>query len=107
MLNAFIIVSFVCWILGFFINGFTLYSLSLIIPTIMFSARKFGIHIKFGNIIAAEILLLFFSLVFRLIFHKLSIVKLLLSILVRAVFLIICIYDDTAYVYVSEERKKR
>lgn len=106
MLTTFIIVAFVCWILGFVINGFTLYSVSLIIPTLMFSARKVGIHIKYGNIIAAEMLLLFFSLVWKLLFHKFYVVKFLLSILVRAVFLIICIYDDTVFVYVNEERKK-
>lgn len=106
MLTTFIIVAFVCWILGFVINGFTLYGVSLIIPTLMFSARKVGIHIKYGNIIAAEVLLLFFSLVWRLLFHKFYVVKFLLSILVRAVFLIICIYDDTVFVYVNEERKK-
>jgi hypothetical protein len=106
MLIGFIIVSIVCWILGFFINGFTLYNVMLLIPTLMFSARKVGIHIKFGNIVAAEVLLLFFSLMWRCLFHKFHIVRFLLSILVRAVFLIICIYDDTVYVYVNEERKK-
>jgi hypothetical protein len=106
MLTAFIIVSFICWILGFFINGFTLYSVSLIIPTLMFSARKTGIHVKFGNIVATEILLLFFSLVWRCIFGKFNLIRLLLSIVVRAVFLIICIYDDTVFVYVNEERKR-
>lgn len=106
MLTTFIIIAFVCWIIGFVINGFTLYSVSLIIPTLMFSSRKVGIHIKYGNIIAAEVLLLFFSLVWKLLFHKFYVVKFLLSILVRAVFLIICIYDDTVFVYVNEERKK-
>lgn len=106
MLNAFIIVAIVCWIVEFFIHGFSLYALGLIIPTLMFSVRKVGIHIKFGNIVAADILLLFFSVVFKLIFHKFSFVKFLLGILVRAVFLIVCIYDDTVYVYVNEERKK-
>jgi hypothetical protein len=106
MLTGFIITAFVCWIAGFFINGFSLYNVLLIVPTLMFSARKIGIHVKFGNIVATEVLMLFFSLVWRCLFHKVHIIKLLLSILVRAVFLIICIYDDTVFVYVNEERKK-
>jgi hypothetical protein len=106
MLTGFIITAFVCWIVGFFINGFSLYNVLLIVPTLMFSARKIGIHVKFGNIVATEVLMLFFSLVWRCLFHKVHIIKLLLSILVRAVFLIICIYDDTVFVYVNEERKK-
>jgi hypothetical protein len=86
MLTGFIITAFVCWIVGFFINGFSLYNVLLIVAT--------------------EVLMLFFSLVWRCLFHKVHIIKLLLSILVRAVFLIICIYDDTVFVYVNEERKK-
>lgn len=106
MLTALIIVSAICWLAGFFINGFTIYNVALIVPTIMFALRKVGIHVKFGNIIACEILFLFFSVVWRLMFHKFALIKFMISILVRAVFLCIVIYDDTAYVYVSEERKK-
>lgn len=83
-----------------------MYTFILIIPTAMFALRKVGIHIKFGNIMACEILFLFFSLVWRLMFHKFVLIKFLLSILVRIVFIGIVIYDDTVYVYVSEERKK-
>ena len=106
MLTGFIITAFVCWILGFVINGFTLYNVVLIVPTIMFSVRKIGIHVKFGNIMVVEIMFLFFSFMWRCLFHKFHIIKFLLSILVRAVFIIICIYDDTVFVYVNEERKK-
>lgn len=106
MLTALIIVGFICYIAGFFINGFSLYTIALIVPTVMFALRKVGIHIKFGNIMACEILFLFFSLVWRLMFHKFVLIKLLLSILVRIVFICVVVYDDTVYVYVSEERKK-
>lgn len=98
--------SVLCFVAGFFINGFCLYSVALIIPTIMFSVRKFGIHMKLGNIVACEVLFIFFSVVWRLMFHKLSLLRLLLCILVRIVFICICVYDDTVFVYVSEERKK-
>ncbi len=106
MLITLIIIAVVCWIAGFFINGFCLYNVLLIIPTVMFAIRKFGIHIKYSTIIGVEILFLFFSISYRLLFHNFHIVALLLCILVRAVFLVICIYDDTVYVYVNEERKR-
>lgn len=106
MLTTFIIVSFICWIIGFFINGFTLYNIVLLIPTIMFSVRKIGIHLKFGNIVTCEGLFLFFSIMWRLLFNSFHIIPLLLSILVRLVFMIIVYYDDTTFVYVQEERKK-
>lgn len=105
-MNGLIITSLICWIIGFFINGFSLYNVLIIIPTLMFSVRKVGIHVKYGHIIAVECLLLFFSIAYRLMFHKFHIIRCLLGILVRIIFIIICIYDDIVYVYVSEERKR-
>lgn len=107
MLNALIIVSIICWIGGIFINGFTIYNVLLIIPTAMFALRKFDIHVKMSNIVVCEVLFLFFSLMWRLLFHKFSLLKLLLTVIARLVFILIVLYDNTVYVYVSEERKKR
>lgn len=106
MLSVLIIISFVCWAVGFVVNGFTLYQVLLIIPTVMFALRKFDIHIKTGTMISTEILFLFFSVVWKLLFHKFEIVALLLTLLLRAIFYSVVIYDNTVYVYVSEERKK-
>lgn len=72
----------------------------------MFAVRKVGIHIKFSNICTCEGLFLFFSIVWKLIFGKFTWIPLLAGLLVRAVFLGVVLYDDTTYVYVSEERKK-
>lgn len=107
MLTALIIVSVICWVAGFFINGFTLYGVVTLVPTVMFALRKFDIHIRMSNIITCEVLFLFFSIMWRLLFHKFSLLKLILTLVVRAIFILIVVYDDTVYVYVSEERKKR
>lgn len=106
MLSGLILTSLILWIVGFFINGFSLYNFMLLVPTIMFAVRKIGIHVRYSNIVATEILLLFFSITWRLLFHKFFIIKFLLCIIVRIIFLCIVIYDDTVYIYVSEERKK-
>lgn len=106
MLITFIIVAAICWLLGFFVNGFCVYNIALIIPTIMFAVRKIGIHIKFSNICTCEGLFLFASIVFRCIFGSFRWIPLLLGILLRVIFLGVVLYDDTVYVYVSEERKK-
>ena len=106
MLNTLIIVSAILWIGGFFINGFTVYQILLIIPTIMFAMRKFGIHIKLANILLVEFFFLFASTVWRLIFHKAILWRWLVSLLIRIIFFCIIIYDDTVYVYVTEEKKK-
>ncbi len=107
MLMALIITNFVCWILGFVVNGFTLYSVITIVPTVMFAIKKFGIFPKMGNIIACEVIFLFFSITWRVLFHKFSIVKLLLTLLLRAIAVGVAYYDSVAYVYTTEEKKKR
>lgn len=107
MLMVLIAIAFVCWIVGFLINGITLYSCMILVPTIMFSLRKIGIYIKGGSITTTEVLLLFFSVMWRLLFSNFHLVPFILTILVRAVFLVMVFYDDTAYVYVTEERKKK
>lgn len=107
MLNALIIVSALCWIAGFFVSGFTLYSVLTVVPTVMFMLRKFDIHIRMSNIFTCEALFLFFSIMWRLLFHKFSLLKLILTLIVRFIFIIIIVYDETVYVYVSEERKRK
>ena len=106
MLTTLIIISFVCWIAGFIPNGICLYNFMLLIPTIMFSVRKVGIHIKQSNIFITEGLFLFFSFMWRMLFDKFGLLSFIFGILIRLVFIIVVIYDDATYVYVSEERKK-
>lgn len=106
MLNGLIIASFICWILGFIFNGFTFYNVMILVPTIMFAVRKFGIHVKLGSLIGTECLFLFFSIAWKLIFSSFTWKALLLCLLFRFIAICLAIYDDTTYVYVQEERKK-
>ena len=106
MLSTLMIISGLTWFLGFFVNGFTLYQIMIVIPVIMFCLRKFGIHLKQSNIIACEVGFMFASCVWRLIFGKFVLWKFLLTLLLRIIFIIVVIYDDTVYVYKQEERKK-
>ena len=106
MLSTLIIISVITWIAGFLVNGICLYNIAVIIPVIMFGVRKVGIHVSQSNIITAEVILIVFSLIWRLIFHKFIIWKFIVTILIRLVFIGVLIYDETMYVYVSEERKK-
>ena len=105
-MNGLIITSFILWIVGFFVNGFTIYNVYLIAPTIMFALRKFGIHIKMGNIVATEIIGLIFSVLWRLLFKKFHLIRFLIGLLLRIIFICIIVYDDSVYVYVTEERKR-
>ena len=106
MLNVLIIVQFVLWIAGFFTNGFCFYNVMLIVPVLMFTGRKFGIYMKYYNIITAECLFLFFSVMWRLLFNHFTLVRFIIGVLIRVISIIICIYDDKTFVYVNEERKR-
>lgn len=106
-MTGLIVTSLTLWIAGFFVNKFTLYQVMIVIPTVMFSVRKVGIHLKPSSIITAEIMFLFFSTVWKLLFHKFVLWRFLLSILLRVIFICIVMYDDTVFIYKQEERKKQ
>lgn len=100
-----IILQVILWLLGFLVKGFTLYQISLIVPVMMFSFRKFGLKISSIHIVVVEILFLFFSTVFTILFSKINALRYIIGILLRVISCIIAIIDDTLYVYVTEERK--
>ena len=106
MLRNLIILVFAFWIGGFFVNGLTLYNCMLLIPVIMFSIRKFGIHVKLGTICLVEILLLFFSTTWRLLFTDVVAWRYWVGLALRVLSILVAVYDDTVYVYVTEERKR-
>lgn len=108
MLNFMIIMEFVLWLAGFFIRGkLTLYQVLLIIPVVMFAIRKVGIKISAANIAITEILFLFFSTVFTILFSHIDKGPYFTCMIVRIISVAIAIIDDVFYVYVTEERKMR
>lgn len=108
MLNVMIVIEFVLWLIGFFIRGkLTLYQVLLIVPVVMFALRKVGIKISAVTIVVTEILFLFFSTVFTILFSSIDKGPYIACIVVRVISIIIPIIDDTLYVYVTEERKIR
>ena len=106
MFKRLVIIEFACWIAGFFVSGFNLYNILLIIPVIMFCVRKDGIHVNIATICGTEFLLLFFTVVFKLIFRHFDTIRFILTLVVRAISIIIVIYDDTHYIYVNKEYDK-
>lgn len=108
MLNVMIIIDFVLWIAGFFVRGkLTLYQLLLIIPVCMFALRKVGVKVSAVNIVVTEILFLFFSTVFTVLFSHIDKPIYITCIVIRVISLAMPIIDDIFFVYVTEERKLR
>lgn len=101
-----IILQVVLWIAGFFVKqGVTLYQLMLIVPVVMFAIRKFGVKISSVHIVVVEILFLFFSTVFTLLFGEIDKTRYIICLLIRVISCLIAIIDDTMFIYVTEERK--
>ena len=98
-------IQVVLWIIGFFVKGFCLYQLALIIPVTMFAVRKFGVKIGSLHICVAEILFLFFSTVMTVLFSSIDWTSYLWGLVLRVLSCLIAILDDTFYIYVTEERK--
>lgn len=108
MLNVLIIFQWLLWVGGFFAQGgITLYQVLLIIVPIMFMLRKYGIGVKYGTIIATEVLLAFFHIIFQILFGDIEVARLVVCIILRVICIIICVIDDTLYIYVTEERRKQ
>jgi hypothetical protein len=67
--------------------------------------RKFGVKISSVHIITMEVLFLFFSTVFTILFSELDVTRYVICLLLRIISCAIAVIDDTMYVYVTEERK--
>lgn len=100
-----IIAQIILWIAGFFVKGFCLYQLVLIVPVVLFAIRKFGIKIDCSHIIVCEVLFLFFSTIFTILFSEINTARYVISLLLRVASILIAVLDDTMYIYVTEERK--
>lgn len=100
------IVSVLDVILMFIINPHNLFTWVSIISTSTFLLRRVGVRVKHTKIIGAEFLLLFLCINVSLLFKTFSIVTYLLMILVRCIFYLVVWYDDTQYVYITEEIEK-
>lgn len=100
-----IILMTIIWIIGFFVKGFCFYQVMLVIPVLMFACRKFGVKISSVHIIVVEVLFLFFSTVFTILFSEINGARYVISLLLRILSCLIAVIDDTLYIYVTEERK--
>lgn len=100
-----ILLQIVIWFIQWFINGTSLYHGLLLIPIFMFYVRKFGVKVGCGSVITTEILLIFFSTVFTILFSQIDTVKYIITIILRVISCLIIVLDDVLYVYVTEERK--
>lgn len=106
MLKYYIRTVIVFWILSFLVNGFCLYTIALAVPVLLYCGRKVNYFSSMGAIVAAEVIILFFSTSWRLLFGKFELVRFLIVLALRITSICIMWYESTHYVYTTVERKR-
>lgn len=101
-----LIASVVVTVLTFIVQGFNFAMITSIIATALFCGRKVGYFCKFRHLVTLEVIGLFLTITFQLLFNRFVLVKTIIVVLLRLVFLGVAYYDMTAYVYVSKEVRR-
>ena len=106
-LDIFIILQYVLWIIGMIFTGITLYSILLLVPIVMFTLRKFAVKVSLGYMVTFEFLFLFFRVVFQLLRHGFDSRIFIVTLILRIISVLLVVIDNTHFIYVTEERKRR
>lgn len=94
------------WCCMLYINPFHASTWLALGTTMTFVLRPIGVYYRVGRIIPIEVIMMFIGFNFSLVFRTFSGKTYLLMILCRLLFYLIVWYDDTQYVYVTEEEEK-
>lgn len=95
------------WIATLWLGGFGWVSVASLISSLMFCGRKIGYFCKLTHLLVIEGIGFFLMFVWESVFNKVIDWKqLILIFLVRCIFILICWFDMTQWVYVREERRK-
>ena len=100
-----LIIFITTFIISVIAYGFGFTTFAILTTTVMACGRKFGYKCSLKAVLAIELVFIFMSIVLKLIFHSFHIVPLLVYLIMRAIFVFTIVYDDTQYVYITEEEK--
>ena len=101
-----LIAAAILCIASWYVLGFSFWTISFVISTVMFCARIIGYKCKSGTVIALECFGAFITIILRLLFHKLVLMECLITLLLRVIFILFVLYDNHCYVYVQEKRRR-
>lgn len=105
-MNTLILLTLIDLLLTWKFAGFSFCSIAAIITWILFTGRKIGYFCKMNTLIMFEFIGMFFTITFQLITKNVRISVWVGAIILRLIFLGIAKYDMTAFVYVTEEKRK-
>jgi len=93
-------------LITYFIQGFNMVSVVSTITAIIFCSRKVGHFCKLSTLVIWECLGIFFALMVKLAFSKVTVIWLGVTILVRLAFILLSYHEIKEYVYVKEIHRK-
>lgn len=105
-MNSLLLLCMGLWIGTVLLQGLSIVTVGTLISTLMFCARKIGHFCKFSTVCVIEGLSLFTDFMWSALWsnNKLSVV--LLTLLLRLIFIGVCYYDSYKIVYVKEIHRK-
>lgn len=101
-----IIITVVLWIASAVVQGFNLWTIGSMVATALFCGKKIGIFPKLKNLIAIEVITGFITVMIQLLFKRFKLVKFLITVVIRIIFILVAWVDSTMYVYFKETRRK-
>lgn len=105
-MNGLLISSAVLLILTWWKSGFNILSILATISTLLFCSRKVGHFCQFKTLAGLEGTGAFLQVMMWLVFKRFHLVKFLLIVAFRLIFLAIALYDIKMFVYVKEVHRK-
>lgn len=101
-----IAISIALMIATWFKVGFSLMTFTVVITTAMFAGRLFGYYCKLSTIVGIEGLSMFLTYTLKLILKSFTWKGFLFVFVFRLIFILIVNYDNSEFVYISEEKRR-
>lgn len=105
-MNKLLISSCIVLILTWITQGFSVLSICATVSTALFCGRKIGHFCRKTTLYVLEGIGLILTFTFRILFKSYSWKIALVALLLRAIFLGICLYDMTNFIYVKEIHRR-
>ena len=105
-MNVIIIACVLLWVATVFTQGLSVLTIGSLVSTALFCSRKIGHFCKLNSVLAIEGISLFITIAWQMLFNDIVWSRMLLSITFRLIFIGLCYYDITTYVYVKEIHRK-
>lgn len=105
-MTVILVSSVIVLLLSWIISGLSIVVITATVSTLLFCARKFGYFCKFNTLLVIEVIGIILTGLLRSMFGDFNLLNMLLIVLVRAIFIGICYYDISQYVYVKERKRK-